>query len=113
MSEPAGTPSFVCFGAKASRFVSAILLLAPLLLAGCASVRTLDAAQPGAPLIYSGTRLDWYSLNGGCCPLDHFGAEAPKYPALDLPASALLDTLLLPLSIAAELGIGLGIRGGN
>lgn len=103
MSEPAG----------AKKIVPALLLLAPLLLTGCASVRTLDAAKPGAPLIYAGTRLDWYALNGGCCPLDHFGAEAPKHPALDLPASALLDTLLLPFSIAAELGIGLQVRGGN
>jgi uncharacterized protein YceK len=91
----------------------AALLLAPLLLGGCASVRTLDAAKPGAPLIYAGTRLDWYALNGGCCPLDHFGAEAPKHPGLDLPASALLDTLLLPFSIAAELGVGLQVIGGN
>ena len=30
---------------------------------------------------------------------DRFGAEAPRYPGLDLPASALLDTLLLPLSV--------------
>jgi uncharacterized protein YceK len=88
------------------------LLLALGLLGGCASVRTLDAAKPGAPLIYSGTRLDWYALNGGCCPLDRFGAEAPKYAALDLPASALLDTLLLPFSIAAELGLQLGVSGG-
>ena len=113
MSELAGANVFPCLGAKAKSFVPAVLLLAPLLLGGCASVRTLDAAKPGAPLIYAGTRLDWYSLNGGCCPLDHFGAEAPKHPGLDLPASALLDTLLLPLSIAAELGIGLGVRGGN
>jgi len=90
-----------------------VLLLAPLLLGGCASVRTLDAAKPGAPLIYAGTRLDWYALHGGCCPLDRFGAEAPKHPGLDLPASALLDTLLLPLSIAAELGLGLQVIGGN
>ena len=88
------------------------MLLAVLLLSGCATVRTLDAAKPGAPIVYSGTRLDWYSLNGGCCPLDRFGALAPKYPALDLPASALLDTLLLPFALAAELGIGLGVRGG-
>ncbi len=88
------------------------LLLALGLLGGCASVRTLDADKPGAPLIYSGTRLDWYALNGGCCPLDRFGAEAPKYAALDLPASALLDTLLLPFSIAAELGLQLGVSGG-
>lgn len=91
----------------------ACLLLAVQLLGGCASVRTLNAAKPGAPIIYSGTRLDWYTLNGGCCPLDRFGAEAPRHPALDLPASALLDTLLLPFAVAAELGVGLGVTGGN
>ncbi|WP_313056177.1 YceK/YidQ family lipoprotein [Pseudomonas lopnurensis] len=89
-----------------------LLLLVLGLLGGCASVRTLDAAKPGAPIIYSGTRLDWYSLNGGCCPLERFGALAPKYPALDLSASALLDSLLLPFAVAAELGVGLGVRGG-
>ncbi|MBO3276841.1 YceK/YidQ family lipoprotein [Pseudomonas schmalbachii] len=82
------------------------------MLSGCATVKTLDANKPGAPLIYAGTRLDWYSLNGGCCPKDRFGAEAPAYPGLDLPASALLDTLLLPFSVAAELGIGLQVWGG-
>lgn len=91
----------------------AALLLAPLLLGGCASVRVLDAAQPGAPLIYAGTRLDWYALHGGCCPRERFGAEAPKYAGLDLPASALLDTLLLPLSVATQLGIGVQVSGGN
>jgi len=91
----------------------ALALLLALALPGCASVTTLNAAKPGAPIIYSGTRLDWYALHDGCCPIDRFGAEPPAYPAVDLPASALLDTLLLPLSVAAELGIGLGIRGGN
>lgn len=91
----------------------ALALLLALALPGCASVTTLNAAKPGAPIIYSGTRLDWYALHDGCCPLDRFGTEPPAYPAVDLPASALLDTLLLPLSVAAELGIGLGIRGGN
>ena len=76
-------------------------------------MRVLDAAQPGAPLIYAGTRLDWYALHGGCCPRERFGAEAPKYPGLDLPASALLDTLLLPLSVATQLGIGVQVQGGN
>ncbi|MBU2010633.1 MAG: YceK/YidQ family lipoprotein [Gammaproteobacteria bacterium] len=91
----------------------ALLVLMTLsLLGGCASVRTLDAAKHGAPIIYSGTRLDWYSLNGGCCPMDRFGAMPPKYPSLDLPASALVDTLLLPFAVAAELGVGLGVRGG-
>lgn len=93
-----------------NKFLAALLLLQ---LGGCATVKTLNAAKPDAPLIYAGTRLDWYSLNGGCCPMDRFGVEAPAYPALDLPGSALLDTLLLPFSIAAELGVGLQVRGGN
>lgn len=92
------------------RFVST--LLSGLLLSGCATVHTLDAAKPGAPIVYSGTRLNWYSLNGGCCPLDRFGAESPKHAALDLPASVLLDTLLLPFSLAAVLGLGLNVQGG-
>lgn len=89
-----------------------LLLLALGVLPGCATVRTLDAAKSGAPVIYSGVRLNWYSLNGGRCPVDRFGAVPPAHPALDLPASALLDTLLLPFAVAAELGVGLGVRGG-
>lgn len=89
-----------------------LALILPLLINGCATVRTLDAAKPGAPIVYAGTRLDWYSLNGGCCPLDRFGAEAPRHAAFDLPASALLDTLLLPFSLAAVLGLGLNVQGG-
>ncbi|SFB05478.1 YceK/YidQ family lipoprotein [Azotobacter beijerinckii] len=89
-----------------------LILLGMLALAGCASLGTLNAGKPGAPLIYSGTRLDWYALHGGCCPLDRFGAEPPRYPALDLPASALLDTLFLPFTLAAELGLGLSVSGG-
>lgn len=89
-----------------------LLVLFLSMLGGCATVRTLDAAKPGAPIIYSGTRLDWYSLNGGCCPMERFGAMPPKHAALDLPASVVLDTLLLPFAVAAELGVGLGVRGG-
>ncbi len=99
------------FASRARSYVVCLSLL--LVLPGCASVRTLDAAKPGAPIIYSGTRLDWYALHGGCCPVDRFGAEAPKYAGLDLPASVLLDTVLLPFAVAAELGVGLGVTGGN
>ena len=79
---------------------------------GCASVRTLDAAKPGAPIVYSGTRLDWYALQGGCCAQDRFGAQAPRYPGLDLPASVVLDTVLLPLSVLTVLGVGFQASGG-
>ncbi len=66
-----------------------LLLVLAVQLGGCATVRTLDAAKPGAPVVYAGTRLDWYSLHGGCCPMERFGAEAPAHPGLDLPGSAL------------------------
>lgn len=88
------------------------LLLILALATGCASVKTLDAAKPGAPLVYAGTRLDLYALNGGCCAMDRFGTEPPAWPAADLPASALLDTVLLPFSLLATLGIGYQAQGG-
>lgn len=94
--------------AKPSLGLLALLLLC----SGCATLRTLDAAKPGAPVVYAGTRLDLYELQGGCCPLERFGAEAPSHPGLDLPASALLDSLLLPLSLASAMGVQLGVRGG-
>ena len=87
-------------------------LLAVLALGGCATVRTLDANKPGAPVVYAGTRLDLYVINGGCCPKDHFGAEAPAYPRLDLPGSMLLDTLFLPLSLLTAAGVGFQATGG-
>ena len=89
-----------------------LVMVLALQLAGCATVRTLDAAKPGAPVVYSGTRLDLYALNGGCCAMDRFGAEAPSYPGVDLPASALLDTLLLPLSLLTVIGVGFQATGG-
>ncbi|WP_085726017.1 YceK/YidQ family lipoprotein [Pseudomonas sp. R37(2017)] len=89
-----------------------LLVALALQLAGCATVRTLDAAKPGAPVVYSGTRLDLYAMNGGCCAKDRFGAEAPSYPGVDLPASALLDTLLLPLSLFTVIGVSFQATGG-
>ena len=89
-----------------------LVMVLALQLAGCATVRTLDAAKPGAPVVYSGTRLDLYAMNGGCCAMDRFGAQAPSYPGVDLPASALLDTLLLPLSLLTVIGVGFQATGG-
>ena len=94
---------------RASRLACLALVV---LCSGCATVRTLDAAKLNAPVVYAGTRLDLYALNGGCCAVERFGAEAPAYPAVDLPASALLDTLLLPLSLATAMGVQLGVSGG-
>lgn len=81
-------------------------------LGGCATVGTMDANKPGAPVVYAGTRLDIYLIQGGCCPKERFGAEGPQYPAWDIPGSALLDTLLLPLSLLTAAGIGYSAQGG-
>lgn len=89
-----------------------LLLAAAALLSGCATVGTLNAKQPDAPLVYAGTRLDLYALEGGCCAEQRFGTAAPTLPGLDLPFSALLDTLLLPLSIPAAFGWRLSATGG-
>jgi uncharacterized protein YceK len=89
-----------------------LMVVLALQLAGCATVRTLDAAKPGAPVVYAGTRLDLYAMNGGCCAMDRFGAQAPSYPGVDLPASALLDTLLLPLSVLTVIGVSFQATGG-
>lgn len=92
----------------------ALIVLAVILplVTGCATVRTLDGARSNMPLVYSGTRLDLYAMNGGCCPKDRFGALPPRYPLLDLPGSMLLDTLLLPFSLAAAAGAQLSVQGG-
>ena len=74
--------------------------------------RRVPAYTTGAPVVYAGTRLDLYAMKGGCCAKDRFGAEAPSYPGVDLPASALLDTLLLPLSVLTVLGVGFNATGG-
>lgn len=89
-----------------------VLVALALAMTGCATARTLNAAQPGAPVVYAGTRLDLYAMQGGCCAKDRFGAEAPGYPGLDLPGSAVLDTLLLPLSVLTALGLGVQASGG-
>ena len=89
-----------------------LMVLLAAQLTGCATARTLDAAQPGAPVVYAGTRLDLYAIQGGCCAMDRFGAEAPSYPHVDLPASALLDTLLLPLSLLTVIGVSFQATGG-
>jgi 4-hydroxy-3-polyprenylbenzoate decarboxylase len=49
------------------------------------------------------TRLDLYAMNGGCCPLDH-SVRGAGVSGAGPAGSALLDTLLLPLSLLTAAG---------
>ncbi len=69
--------------------------------AGCATVRTVPSlASPEHPKIYSGTRLDLNAVSENEAALKKFNAKAPEHPLIDLPFSALLDTLLLPVTLS-------------
>jgi len=69
-------------------------------LQGCATYSTISEAKPGSPKIYSGTRLDIHAIEGNEFALLKFKADPPKHPALDLPFSMLLDTIMLPLTFS-------------
>lgn len=90
-----------------------LCLLLALSCSGCGTFNMLNSTRSDPPLVYSGTRLDWYALHDGCCARERFGALPPAYPGVDLPFSLLLDTLLLPLSLAAAVGLQLVVSGGN
>ena len=65
---------------------------------GCATYRSIEATQPGSPKVYSGTRMNIAALRQDDGALQRFHAEAPAYPALDLPFSLVLDTVMFPLT---------------
>ena len=92
---------------------SALCLLLALTCSGCGTFNMLNSDKTDPPYVYSGTRLDLYAINDGCCAQDRFGAPPPDYPGADLPFSFLLDTLLLPLALAAALGVTLVVSDGN
>jgi len=65
---------------------------------GCATVRTMPTLSSyGSPKVFSGTRLDYHAVTENTAALGKFKLEAPTYPLIDLPFSAILDTLILPV----------------
>ncbi len=84
----------------------ALILCTTFLLTGCASVQTVYQTNAGSPKIYGGTRLDYHAVHRDRRYLDyaywHYGLEAPRNPSLDMPFSLVLDTVMLPLTLPAE-----------
>jgi len=76
-----------------------------LVLSGCATFKSLNAEVPLYERIfmYSGTRLDWATLENDDVTIRKLKAEPPGYPLVDLPFSFALDSLFLPLAISAEI----------
>ncbi len=83
---------------RAFSFFLLIFLLLSLSSAGCATVRTMPALGTyGSSQVYSGARLDLRALKEDRPGLDESKVKPPAHPGLDLPFSAILDTLLLPV----------------
>ena len=68
---------------------------------GCATIRTMPSlATPEHPKIYSGARLDFHAITGHEESLKRFKAEPPEHPLIDFPFSAILDTVILPVTFS-------------
>ena len=76
-------------------------------LSGCATFKSINVAAHlplyERPLIYSGTRLDWAVITKNDAAISKLKATPPSYPLVDLPFSFALDSILLPLSVSAEI----------
>jgi uncharacterized protein YceK len=83
---------------RLSRLVTNVLALTCMCLPGCATYRTVSAAEPGTPKLFSGTRLDLKAIDRDEHGAARFRAPPPNYPWLDLAFSAVVDTFILPLT---------------
>lgn len=67
---------------------------------GCATVRTMPTlGSYGSPKVYSGTRLDFNAVTGNTAGVKRFKTEPPEYPLADIAFSAILDTIILPVTL--------------
>ena len=82
-----------------SIFLATIIFL----ITGCATYRTIDVVTLGNPMVYSGTRLNIYVIADDQYELKKFDVEPPEHPIIDLPASFVLDTIILPITLSSAL----------
>jgi uncharacterized protein YceK len=80
-----------------------ILVASAVGLDSCATIRTMPSlATPEHPKIYSGARLDLNAIAKNEESLKKFKAEAPEHPLIDFPFSAILDTVILPITFSVS-----------
>lgn len=82
--------------AIANRLLTGLLLP---LLSACGTFFSHEGPRADAPRIYSGVRLDWAAWQNDDRYVERYRLRRPKYPAIDMPLSFALDSVLLPLCI--------------
>lgn len=99
------------FKCRKLSLIGIILSTTVIFSSGCATYKTVSTAKYGSsvPKIYSGTHLNIYAISDNRYELKRMGVEPPKYPVLDLPASLVLDTVMLPLSVTSVVSEKLGL----
>jgi uncharacterized protein YceK len=87
--------------------ISIVLLFWVMFSYGCATLRTVPHFTLDSPKLYSGTRMDVDAIKQNqALVLRKYHVEAPSYPALDLPFSFLLDTvILIPVTIPVAISV--------
>jgi len=85
-------------GIPARALALAVLVITLAATTGCGTVRTLQSLDDGAPVLFSGTRLNAESLVNRPRAERRAGVAAPRLAALDLPFSTALDVVLLPVT---------------
>ena len=65
---------------------------------GCSTYRTLETATPDSPILFSGTRMNINAIQKNSLGLRQFNTRPPRYPWLDLPASLMLDIIMLTVT---------------
>ncbi len=74
-------------------------------LLGCATFKSLDTHLPlyERKFVYSGTQLDWAAITKNDAAISKFKVAPPCHPLVDLPLSFAFDSVLLPLTVSAEI----------
>ena len=74
-------------------------------LSGCATFKSLDTHLPlyQRTFIYSGTHLDWVAITKNDAAISKFKVAPLCHPLVDLPLSFAFDSVLLPLTVSAEI----------
>lgn len=70
---------------------------------GCSTYKTINNAGMDNPKVYSGTRLNIHALTGNQAAIKKFNVSPVQCPLIDLPASFVADTVLLPLTMGSAL----------